>query len=141
MGTAGRAGMIKGTSIRRARHFRLAAHKRTRAAVLYRRDLRLGAEGVVPIRVRPLFFALAMPASQICTRRRLNVGRFGPVREKRLVTAPVVAPRDRLHDRIRVQRRAIRGAQTPARTTTALGIWWRGRRLAELTRRRYGAME
>ena len=33
---------------------------------------------------------------------------------------------------------AYRGAQTPACTTAALAIWWRGRRLAELTARRPG---
>ena len=81
--------------------------RKMRAAVLHLRDLRLGVERIVPIRVRPLLLALAIHTRQIFTRRRFDARRLGQVGEKLLVAAPVVAPHDRLHRRVRFQRRPV----------------------------------
>ena len=74
------------------------------AAVLHFRDPRVLVDRTLPLLVRGALLALAIQSRQVFAGRRIHARRLGQTREKFVVTRARVAPHDRAHCRIRLQR-------------------------------------
>ena len=81
--------------------------RQVRPAVLHLRDPRLRVVRMHPVLVRALLRTLPVQLRQILARRRLDPRRPGHLLQPLIVAQPVVAPHDRAHRRIRLQRRRV----------------------------------
>ena len=81
--------------------------RQVRPPVFHLRDPRILVRRTLPLLVRRAFLTLAIQSRQVLTRRRFDARGFRQPPQELLVALPRVAPHNRAHGRIRLQRRRI----------------------------------